>query len=60
MGISGATQKRYRTWWEAYEAYVSAYKGGIVHTTPIVNGPFDPYTGNEDAELAAAFTHMGI
>ena len=39
--------------------YVNAYEQGLVHATPIVNGPFDPYAGDDDpeaAELTSAFT----
>ena len=59
-GISGATQKRYNTWQEAYDVYVIAYKEGTVRATPIVNGPFDPFAGGDEAEaeLAAAFTRL--
>jgi hypothetical protein len=58
VGISGATQQRYDTWQEAYEAYVSAYVWGTVCATPIVNGPFDLYAWGDEAELASAFTHL--
>jgi hypothetical protein len=57
-GISRATQKRYNTWQEAYGAYMIAYKEGTVCATPIVNSPFDPFAGGDEAELAAAFTHL--
>ena len=58
-GIADATQQRYHTWQEAYDAYVNAYERGTVRATPIVNGPFDPYAGDDDeAELASAFTRM--
>jgi hypothetical protein len=57
-GISGATQKRYNTWQEAYDAYVIAYEEGTVRATPIVNGPFDPFAGGDEAELAAAFHRL--
>jgi hypothetical protein len=40
---------------------VNAYEQGLVRATPIVNGPFDPYAGDDDpeaAELASAFTRL--
>ena len=58
MGIAGATQQRYNTWQEAYEAYVSAYEQGTVCTTPIVNGLYDLYAWGDEAELASAFTRL--
>ena len=59
-GISGATQKRYDTWQEAYEAYVKAYERGAVRATPIVDGPFDPYAEGKEADLASAFTRLVV
>ena len=58
-GIADVTQQWYDTWQEAYDTYVNAYGQGTVCATPIVNGPFDPYAGDDDeAELASAFTRM--
>lgn len=59
MGISDTTQQWYNTWQEACDAYVNTYEQGIVHATPIVNGPFDPCVG-EDAELVLAFAHITV
>lgn len=59
-GIPGATQQRYNTWKEAYNAYADAYKQGIVSATPILDGPFDPFAEGDEPELASAFTRLVV